>query len=664
MHVPAVQQRTNRGGGKRAKLTFAVDDRPALDTFRLPGLRREVEGRGGAQATLEVMRYVIRCPLLPALVKALPARDYSKGGRPAEIPDIFWFFYTVISREMASAEAARETILTHWVEVAKEFYFEHGIQLPAEARFDHSGFDSWRKRNITERKDARLALEALLERFTRISAPLALAVRDAYAPSHQLDLMNPSTWDCLSGDGTVRNAPTDVRATEDDNGGTHLPGTRAKDKTRARAHSPQRPNTKDVGPKEGLHYVAITTQGDRYYTRTVLGLDIGDVREGEMTVADRVIDDVVAALGTKFSVFVYDGALLPTYFQRLIRKGLMPVNSNTARDRTSGNHPGEGSETDAATNRTGIKARPYGKYKTRPKKTYVTSLNPVKCSAGGASHVHDICGDDGSVYELATRLRPGASTVQTQTLRRESVERVLLDDGTFCFDVTFTGTCDRSPTPATFSTTQRVQALPRTGNDRERSVARRSVLANIRLLPDTDPRFAPTMGLRNQSESFFSWLERRYYFHDRAQSYERPAQRFDFLASALLHNSEVWAHLAVRHPDHATNLRGTLNKFQALTPDDLPVQPVIHDYGTPPEASQPSLFDELPEGPTTEPATPAAAPAAAPAPATTSGSAPTAKTPRQEVTHHTSSGDAAIAELSALLTFSDESTTGHPQEKP
>ncbi|MBF4162587.1 hypothetical protein [Nocardioides acrostichi] len=110
------------------------------------------------------------------------------------------------------------------------------------------------------------------------------------------------------------------------------------------------------------------------------------------------------------------------------------------------------------------------------------------------------------------------------------------------------------------------QDLRYTEPDSRGNVSWRLPIANIRPIPDITKNYPEVMGTRNQSESFFSWAEKRYYRHDLAASWGRDAQVFDLIALALLHNSEAWAHLAYRHPSHAEEFRAIL---AAMDPPDL-----------------------------------------------------------------------------------------------
>ena len=237
-------------------------------------------------------------------------------GRPAAYPDEFWFFFAAASRELASSDKLIATLKNKavWTEVAKEFFFEHDIALPTKPGVAMASYNSWRTNAIIDRE---LQLDVLLQRFTEVSVPLALAVRRSEVGDRPTDLLNPLVHDIVSGDGTVRNAPSNVRAIvdtdEDGNQSLTYQNSRAKPSNphAARVHEAQQKNSKRSGSREGLYNLAVQTKGSNTYTRTVLGVDMGTTHEAEITVAMRMFHRVYEVLGDRIPVLVYDGALTP-----------------------------------------------------------------------------------------------------------------------------------------------------------------------------------------------------------------------------------------------------------------------------------------------------------------------------------------------------------------
>src|SRR4051812_48890832 len=200
---------------------FLIDDRPALTALPLAGPRRKKEGRGGATANLIVFRTLIRSPLLPAFTAALPQ---ARGGRPTPLPDLYWVFYGCAMRELASNELLDQELPQVWTEIRKEFWFEHRILLPdassnGEIPGGSDSYRKWRKRRFFPAKKPS-PLPDLVGQRTDISIPLALAVRAAEGGDAPRELIDPAVWDIVAIDGTVLNAPSDVREEEvvDDNG--------------------------------------------------------------------------------------------------------------------------------------------------------------------------------------------------------------------------------------------------------------------------------------------------------------------------------------------------------------------------------------------------------------------------------------------------------------
>lgn len=548
---------------KGPKMTFLKDDRPTLGELNLPGPRREREGRGGAHATLDVLRYLIRCPLLPAFTEAIAPRGV---GRPAGYTDLFWVFFCAAAREFASAEQLADELRAHWTEVCKEFFFEHGMALPTKPSVAYNSFNSWRTNAIIDRETQ---LDILLDRLTAVSAPLALAVRRAEGGDGARDLLDPKVWDVIAADGTVRNAPSAVRPgldyDEAGNPRVAFPGSRAHPDhpERARVHEPQRKVSKRSGSPEGLYNLAVTTKGLATYSRTVLAVDIGAAHEAEVPVARRALQRTYDILGHTLPVLVYDGAVTPVDQQELMANyGTYTVNANHARNRRVSSGLGESRaesfEADSTT--TGEGVHHYGHKRGRLKRTYVTPQEDHKCRNGGAPHLHHLVADDGALYEVDRPALQGGTAQRIGLIAPTDVQRRQDENGHYYFELTLTGECSHG---GTFTLTQ---DLRKTSLNRHGNLSWREAVANIRIMPEVVYQYAEVMGHRNQVESFFSWLEKRFYRHDKAASWGRDCQLVDLIGAALLHNAETWAHLAHRHPREAARLA---EELAALPEPDL-----------------------------------------------------------------------------------------------
>lgn len=552
---------------------ITVDTRPSLEQLALPGPRREEEGRGGAMAGLNMMRLIIRCPLVPAWASRIIR---SGMGRPSGLrkSDLFWTFYLLATREFGGHEKLDQELRTHWQAIREEFWFEHGVLLPDPKAngdvYGYANFNSWRNRNII----AAGRLAAMLRQLTVVSAPLAAAIRAAEEPAGALrDPLNPTPWDCLSADGTVMDtaSSTHEHTYFDDNGHavTTLVGrTRAK-KGKPRLSPPTvDTGNKPAGARRGLFNVAAVTKGLDTYTRVALGVAIGDHTQGELPIAMALLKQIYDVVGDQFPVLLYDGALTPVSWHELTRLyGIYCVNANHARPTRKG-QPTPDAPDDLLGTPAGSGKRLYGRRRGEPKRTHVTGL-PAHRHTGseGQTHLHHLVADDGGVYELDRPWRRSDPGIRQQLLVPTRLERSVDDRGEYYFRLTLTGDCTHGDFHVTFDLRD---DRPEPG----RELAWRSRIANIRVLPEASiEAYSAVAGRRNHIESFFSWLEKRFLHKDRHGSYTLEAERLDLAAVALLENVRAWGHLALRHPSHAQILAAQLVEIALATTtrgDDAP----------------------------------------------------------------------------------------------
>jgi hypothetical protein len=550
--------------------TFETDTRPKTSLLGLPGPRREEEGRGGAMASLDVMRLLIRCPLLPALATAIPARTGGgRGGRPSAVPDLYWILYLAATREFRTQSQLDQELRAHWPVIQQEFRFEHDVHLPdAKANRDVPdihGFKSWRRTIILK---APGLLEELQGRLTDTSALLALAIRGAEGGDRPHPLHDPGIHDLVAVDGTVLRPPSDVRLEQvfDKNTlaiASHITGSRASSPQTARVHdSVNHAIDKPHGAKDGLFNVVAVVKGTDSYTRVVLSVAIGHAGEGEDPVAMRLLRDLYTRVGSTFPVLLYDGAMKPTYYQDLLAEfGVYCVNPNIARG--LGAKPRMAPGSDEALTTLGVGVRSYGTRRGEIKKTYVTPLETIQHEVDGQTHDHHLAADDGAVYELAHHPFAGGTLKKKKPrpLKPTRAERLQAEDGQYYLRLTLTGVCSHG------GTFDAVYELRKTPLDNRGRLPWTSMVANIRVIPaaQTD-HFAKIYAQRNQIEGYFSWLERCFLHKDRHASWGRPAQTLDLIGAALLHNNDAWAHLAHRHPKAAEALATQLREtFAAST---------------------------------------------------------------------------------------------------
>lgn len=434
-----------------------IDTRPTIHELRLPGIRRAQEGRGGSVAGVDALRMIARSPIIAAHAAAIPQ---SLGGRPAAVPDHYWHFYNAATRHFRSSDLLDQELRAHWAVVREEFWFEHGILLPDAKPNgdvpDGDDYRKWRKRKILPGIRNGQAvngqrLEDLTDWLTDISLPLALSIRSAEGGDEPRGLLDPAIWDCIAADGTVMDAPSDVREEIVCNAdgvvlSRVIHGSRAKNPADARIHDEViSTSNKPHGARKGLYNVVAATKGLDTYTRVVLGLGIGEAHEGEMTIAMRVLHAMYRRLGDQFPVLLYDGALVPVHFQELMAAyGVYCVNANYAR-------LGAKSTPEVLLGPQGPQVplgRGRGRYgvkKERDKRTYTTPLESVNHEAEGYVHQHHLAADDGAVYEINRHALAGGNIVKVGLLRPSHLERRQSPEtGEYYFRLTLAGQCAHS----------------------------------------------------------------------------------------------------------------------------------------------------------------------------------------------------------------------------
>lgn len=563
-----VPRKTPTPSAPRFDFSGVVDDRPGIEGLNLPGIRREREGRGGAHGPLQVARMLARSPLTNALASTIPARTL---GRPQDQTDTLWFCFMQMARELGSYEAAEATLNdeTIWGAVAKEFWFEHR-QLLSTRPPTASAYYHWREAHLRPR------IQQLMDQHTVIAALLAAAIQNAEAGlAHQPNILNPHIWDIVAADGTVMRSASDVREeTVSDASGesiTFTSGSRAKHGARRVGTGNVNASGKRSGADAGFMTVSVTTKGRDTYTRVLLAFDLSNDDDkdskSEISLAQRCLHRLFNITGAQFPVLVYDGLLMPANYQAFLRDhGVITVSRTHARRKNKRTSPAEKSPTDG---QTGWSTEQYGNKKktksgeTKMKRTYVTDLGAAACLNGGTKHAHHLVADNGSVYEVPSRelLRsaPDGVGVHGKTRLEPIDARILLDRNTeqHLLELTFTGRCSQG---GTFEHHETLSP-----SNRDSTIPLGDLLGNVRVIAEDDAIYCDVAGTRNQIESFFSWLEKRHFHKDRASAYKRDDLLSDLLAAAMLHNSEAWAHLLHRHPEHAAAFDAALRETMATT---------------------------------------------------------------------------------------------------
>ena len=393
---------------------------------------------------------------------------------------------------------------------------------------------------------------------------------------HSRPLLQPTVHDVIAIDGTVMDAPSDVRrrAVEDEDGTTSYDYTSNGSRNGTpRWHDEVGDFTdegKTAGAEKGLYNVVATTKGSDTYTRTVLALDIGNIGEGEAPIAMRVLRELYGKIGNTFPVLAVDGVIEPGMYQDLLAEfAVYTVNALPAK---SGKRPAVIITPDGPRVPLGRTQRLTGYRKGQAKTTYSRPLPSVNHEHHGYVHQHHLAADDGAVYELnrptvaggdVYKLHPKTPLTPTDAAWHRD------HNGGYYLSLTVTGSC---PHGGQFSATYQ---LRKTKLNKKGHLPATSLMATLRVIPEAFiEAYGPLNGKRNQIESFFSWLDRCFYNHDRHASWGRERQIFDLILAALAHNSITWAHLAYRHPTSAQALRAQLLSLP-LTTSQAPRKPVV-----------------------------------------------------------------------------------------
>lgn len=507
---------------------------PPMATWNLAGLRREKQGRGGATSLVTTVRGIIRCPLLYRVADLFPRQ---RTGRPSP-PAAYWLFFGQVARELRSAEAADQELLELWEHVVVPEFAAQGVDLPDANRGTtnpipgYHGYNRWRQKHLVEGGLIVQAIDANRDAMLELGALIAVA--EGHLSD---DPLFPSLPQTLTGDASVFQTASEVREMQTTVNGQTLncyPGSRAVKGAARPDIAGAKHGGKTHGATEGLLHVALCMKGYDTYTRLVLDVFVAEPRQAETGAATPRIDRVLSAAPRGyFEAFAYDGAMYPKhYLTPLRRHGVYLVNPNSIAE-----NKGAPEDTELA----GYTTRQHGPYKGKTVRTHHTSLPSQRHQRpDGTVCVHHLVSDDGAVYPADRAANAGTPRKTGKIIPPTRLRRT--DTGTgFRVHLDYVIDCPHGPLTYTVEITD--TAPTNTG-----SVSWSSKLAAHRVIPEAwAERYRPVYGARNQTESFFSWLEQRYYVKDRAASWGLEGQLVDLLLCAMLQNSEAWAHYAVRH---------------------------------------------------------------------------------------------------------------------
>lgn len=508
---------------------------PKLSQLSLPGPRRDWLGRGGATSTATTIRILVRCQALDYCARPFPVQ---RTGRPTP-PARYWLFYGALARELGSFEATDQELLAHWDMVTTEFAAQgvtlgpakHGTSNPVPG---YHAYNRWRAKHLIDGPH----MTPFLTHLTDAAFGLADRIRSAEGRVTD-DPLNPSLGEILSGDASVFHPPSDIReeTVYDEQTGNHVALHRGSRATTGapRTHEAggRYSKVKKHGPTDGFYHLVLSCKGYDNYTRVVLDVDVAVAGQAESDAAMPMLDRVLAAAPGYFQGIAYDGQIYPRHALKLLtRHGTPVINHNAikAKDNADG-QDGDAGET----------VRQHGQYKGRKVRTFFTPLpSQHHQRADGTLCTHHLISDDGALYPADRAGTSGTPRKVGPIIPPARLTRTHID-GAYSATLEY-----RIPCPHGDLTYR--ACITDTRPDSRGRVAWSSPLSAHRVIPEAwTERFRAVFGARNQSESFFSWLEQRYLHKDRVASWGRQAQLADLAMAAILANAEAWAHYAYRH---------------------------------------------------------------------------------------------------------------------
>lgn len=526
----------DRPGVKDAWACKDPEGLPPMATWNLAGPRRKKQGRGGATALVTTVRGIIRCPLLYRVAQVFPRQ---KTGRPSP-PAAYFLFYGQVARELRSFEAADQELLEIWEHVVVPEFAKQNIRLPAAKRHQtfnpipgYAAFHRWRLKHLIEGGLIAQAIDANREAMLELGALIAVA-EDRLSD----DPLNPSLAQILTGDASVFQMASEIPEVE-----THFediryavyPGSRAvKGGARPDMAAGHYSNVKKHGPTDGRYHVALCTKGYSTYSRLIRDIAVAAAGQSESDAAQPLIDRTLSgAPAGYFQTLAYDGQIYPKHGLDILCKHGVYVTNHNAIKKQKTDH------TD--TEYGGYTRRGHGQYRNRTVQTHYTSLPTQRhLHTDGTPCLHHLVSDDGALYPADRAGGVGRPKKTGPVIPPRALHRTRTDPG-YRVHLDYVIECPHGPLTYTVEITD-------TEPDKDGHISWGSKLAAHRVIPEAwIERFRAVFGARNQTESFFSWLEQRYFHKDRAASWGAECQLVDLFCSALLHNSEAWAHYAVGH---------------------------------------------------------------------------------------------------------------------
>lgn len=509
---------------------------PVMATWNLAGPRRAKQNRGGATSLVTTVRGIIRCPLLYRVAEQFPRQTTGRPSPPAE----YWLFYGQVARELRSFEAADQELLEMWEHVVLPEFAAQGVQLPAADRENfnpipgYAGFQRWRKKHLIKGGLIAQAIDANRDAMLELGALIAVA-----EDTISTDPLAPGLAQIIASDASVFRTASEVREVIDTVDGQKVkryPGSRAtpEGKPRPDVAGGRYGKVKKHGVTDGLYHVAICTKGYSTYTRLVLDVTVAAPGQAESDAAVPRLHRVLSAAPEGyFETLAYDGQIYPRHGLELLKRfGVYVTNHNAIKKEKSWHDSAEYS---------GYTRREHGQYRGRTVQTYHASLPTQRhLRADGTPCLHHLVSDDGAVFPADRARGTGVPKKTGPVIPPRALRRERTPSG-FVVHLDYVIDCPHGPLTYTVEITE---TIPR----KDGSVSWSSTVAAHRVIPEAwIERFRAVFGARNQTESFFSWLEQRFFIKDRAGSWGPDGQLVDLFCAAMLQNSEAWAHYAVRH---------------------------------------------------------------------------------------------------------------------
>lgn len=416
-------------------------------------------------------------------------------------------------------------------------------------------------------------VEALEGRFVGLAVAQARA-QGNLLPDQEREFTAPDKRHTIYGDGTYYQPYSDAyTVVHPVTGEQALIGSRARSVDTARIQRVRTDPTADGKDAVGVNHIAVHTWTAA--GRVVLG--VGHTLGAEVWGCLDILDAVAQAAGDGVHTVVWDRVITGWVVDYLMgRHGWMTVNKNVARSTNDERASSSGVDAKVLERRAHRVAAEYDTpatpditrvlsqdllrdvllsdghlplgtsvYKTTKgyeiSKGRIYALDPISHVTGdGNVCTHELYVDDGALYTVEHDPVEGR-LVKTGRGTCTGAVRETTPAGHYTFTSTWAVPCPNGD--ATYQIRWAPEATRHTqASARAHRTPLQGALSELRVISRADEKaFAAVHGLRNDSESYNNWAKRRLPNFGRAASLHFPAQRVDFLATAILNNSITWS---------------------------------------------------------------------------------------------------------------------------